>query len=167
MTNDYGIGSDTWPGLAKLMEEMGELQQVLGKIMACDKTDAIYWDGSSLLPNLTEELGDVQAALLFFTEANAISGAKVQARAEGKLDKFNHWHRQARAPEPTVVHTLLMLVQAELPAGMPELEVVEQWSPDEREEVARWAATLHLQASDHGDLVLPEVPEVLTGGPGD
>lgn len=44
MANDdmpYGIGSDRWPGLAKLMEEMGELQEVLGKIMACEGPDAI------------------------------------------------------------------------------------------------------------------------------
>jgi NTP pyrophosphatase (non-canonical NTP hydrolase) len=30
----YSIGQNHWPGLARLMEEMGELQQVLGKVMA-------------------------------------------------------------------------------------------------------------------------------------
>lgn len=31
----YSIGQGHWPGLARLIEELGELQQVLGKIMAC------------------------------------------------------------------------------------------------------------------------------------
>lgn len=36
MTDDYkfGIGSTVWPGLAKTMEEAGEVLQLLGKIVA-------------------------------------------------------------------------------------------------------------------------------------
>lgn len=95
MANDsqpYGIGSDIWPGLAKLMEEMGELQQVLGKIMACEGPAAIYWDGLSLVPQLIEEMGDVRASLIFFGEANGFSKQAVHDRADMKLEKFRYWH---------------------------------------------------------------------------
>lgn len=95
-TQPYGIGSDIWPGLAKLMEEMGELQQVLGKVMACSGTDAIYWDGSSLVPQLIEEMGDVRAAMIFFCEVNGISKALVHERADKKLEKFRYWHEHSR-----------------------------------------------------------------------
>lgn len=97
MANDaqpYGIGSDVWPGLAKLMEEMGELQQVLGKIMACEGPSAIYWDGDTLVPNLLEEMADVGAALLFFRDANGLDGEIIADRREEKLQKFQYWHRQ-------------------------------------------------------------------------
>lgn len=99
MTRDdmpYGIGSDHWPGLAKLMEEMGELQQVLGKIMACEGPSAIYWDGNSLQPSLIEELGDVRAAMIFFCLANGISNNSVHDRVAVKLHKFEYWHEQHR-----------------------------------------------------------------------
>lgn len=100
MANDvqvYGIGSDIWPGLAKLMEEMGELQQVLGKLMACDGVgDITYWDGSSLMPKLVEEMGDVRAAMIFFCEANKIPKKMIHDRADEKLKKFRYWHRESR-----------------------------------------------------------------------
>lgn len=89
----YGIGSDVWPGLAKLMEEMGELQQVLGKIMACEGTDAIYWDGSSLVPQLIEEMGDVMAAMIFFRNVNSlVDGDAIVDRYRMKYQKFMYWH---------------------------------------------------------------------------
>lgn len=97
MANDaqpYGIGSDLWPGLAKLMEEMGELQQVLGKVMACDGPAAIYWDGQPLLPHIIDEMGDVRAAMIFFCEANDIPKGLVHGRADEKLAKFEHWHQE-------------------------------------------------------------------------
>jgi hypothetical protein len=90
----YGIGSDTWPGLAKLMEEMGELQQLLGKVMACSGPNAIYWDGSSLLPKIIEEMGDVRASMIFFAEVNLIPKSSIHERADMKLEKFRYWHQQ-------------------------------------------------------------------------
>lgn len=98
MANDnqpYGIGSDVWPGLAKLMEEMGELQQVLGKVMACEGPSAIYWDMSSLVPQIIEEAGDVSAAMGFFLEQNLPLSDRqaVNRRGIDKLEKFNYWHK--------------------------------------------------------------------------
>jgi len=33
-SGDFSIGSAVWPGVSKVIEEMGELQQVLGKLIA-------------------------------------------------------------------------------------------------------------------------------------
>lgn len=95
---DYGIGSDVWPGLAKLMEEMGELQQVLGKLMACSDTDAIYWDGTSLVPNILDEAADVNAALHFFLHQNFTQQERnaVMDRSLEKGQKFNLWHLRTK-----------------------------------------------------------------------
>lgn len=96
MTQDgmpYGIGSDQWPGLAKLMEEMGELQQVLGKIMACEGPSAIYWDSSSLVPALLDELADVRASLSFFILRNNLDSRTIALRVEDKFQKFQYWHQ--------------------------------------------------------------------------
>jgi NTP pyrophosphatase (non-canonical NTP hydrolase) len=98
MANDaqpYGIGSDVWPGLAKALEEMGELSQVLGKVMACDGDQAIYWDGRSLVPDIVDEIGDVMAALIFFVTANSdvIEVGAIKARQNLKIEKFLHWHK--------------------------------------------------------------------------
>lgn len=51
-------------GLAKLIEECGELMQVAGKRLAMWDQD-IHWDGTVLDVRLSEELGDVIAAAWF------------------------------------------------------------------------------------------------------
>ena len=33
-SGDFAIGGEVWPGLGKLVEEMGELGTVLGKLIA-------------------------------------------------------------------------------------------------------------------------------------
>ncbi|WP_433044630.1 hypothetical protein [Dactylosporangium sp. CS-033363] len=88
----YEIGSTTWPGLAKLAEEAGELVQVLAKLVgASGRTE--YYDGTDLRARLIEECGDVMAALAFFTETNAL-GPAVAARADAKLAVFRRWHAE-------------------------------------------------------------------------
>lgn len=88
----YAIGDDRWAGMSKLIEEMGELNQVFGKIMALNGgTD--HWDGD-LMPKLLEELGDVMAAHLFF-QVMSLSPeqiAVVEARRDHKLVLFSQWH---------------------------------------------------------------------------
>jgi NTP pyrophosphatase (non-canonical NTP hydrolase) len=88
----YEIGSATWPGLAKLAEEAGELIQVLAKLIGAAGRET-YYDGSDLRARLVEECGDLTAALAFFTETNGLTAA-VDARAEGKLAVFRQWHDQ-------------------------------------------------------------------------
>lgn len=49
-------------GVAKLIEECGELQQVLGKKLAWWDTDEPHWDGTILRDRLVEEMGALIAA---------------------------------------------------------------------------------------------------------
>lgn len=88
----YEIGSQVWPGLAKLTEEAGELVQVLAKLIGMSGRDR-YYDGSDLRQRLVEECGDLTAAIAFFTETNGLT-VDVDARARQKLALFRHWHDQ-------------------------------------------------------------------------
>lgn len=88
----YEIGSQVWPGLAKLAEEAGELVQVLAKVVGASGRDR-YYDGTDLRQRLIEECGDLTAAVAFFTETNGL-GAAVDVRAREKLALFRQWHEQ-------------------------------------------------------------------------
>jgi len=75
MTKPYCIGSDEWNGLSKLIEELGELQQVCGKLIGSEgNTD--HWSGD-LRAKFIEEIGDVYASLNFFTTRNFTSEERV------------------------------------------------------------------------------------------
>lgn len=98
-SGDFSIGSKVWPGTSKLIEEMGELQQVLGKLIAT-AGDTKHWNVTNLRENLIEEIADVKAALNFFQLKN-LSNASVEAidqRAEEKLQLFRRWHNTPEAP---------------------------------------------------------------------
>ena len=88
----YEIGSDVWPGLAKLAEEAGELIQVLAKVVGVSGR-GVYYDGTDLRARLVEECGDLIAAVTFFTAANDL-GPAVDARVQEKLAIFQQWHEQ-------------------------------------------------------------------------
>lgn len=87
----FGMKTEVCPGLAKLMEEMGELQQVLGKLLQTGG-NLEHWQGNLWGP-LVDEMGDVRAALDFFEKYNFTHTAKnaiAQRRIE-KLDLFDKW----------------------------------------------------------------------------
>lgn len=77
---------------------MGELQQVLGKLMAT-AGDTKHWSGD-LRKMLLEEVGDVYAALLFFKEMNLSHDEAEVAflRAFQKLALFKQWHAEPSKP---------------------------------------------------------------------
>lgn len=83
-----------WHGIAKLQEEMGELQAVLGKLLAYPTgkhPDERY--AAPILDRLHDELGDVAAAVAFFCRNNPeINQAVVNARIEFKTDRLENWH---------------------------------------------------------------------------
>lgn len=88
----YSIGSNNWNGMSKLIEEMGELQQVLGKLIGSDgRVD--HWSGD-LNEKLVEECGDVLAALNFFVSKNLSEENQQRAleQAERKFDLFEEWN---------------------------------------------------------------------------
>ena len=88
----FAIGSGVWPGIAKLAEELGELQQVIGKVLAYPSGD--HPDGAGALQErLRDELADVEAACAFVVETNpALDGAHVFWRRGIKLERFRTWH---------------------------------------------------------------------------
>lgn len=86
----FSIGSDHWPGVAKLLEEMGEAAQVLGKLIAAGG-DPNHWDGTNLVDRMVEELGDLSAAIEFVITTNGLDADAIDARAAQKLAVFRHW----------------------------------------------------------------------------
>jgi isocitrate/isopropylmalate dehydrogenase len=95
----YGIGDEVWPGMAKVIEEMGELQTVMAKIMSCSG-GVEYWDGTDLFEKLMEELADVEAALWFFELINEkVRWRRDQLylrRVRQKQDQYLQWHMKNR-----------------------------------------------------------------------
>lgn len=92
----FCIGSDHLPGFSKLIEEMGETHQVIGKIMG--KGDmGVHWDGQALKDSLEEELADVVAAINFVIDHNGLDFKAIKKRGRKKLDKFNRWHDNIQA----------------------------------------------------------------------
>lgn len=91
----FTFGQDIWPGLAKLQEEMNELDTVLAKIQGLGGgTD--YWGGRDLRPELLNEIADVRAALDFFLENSNFSGEEILnvfIRSDTKQKLFDKWHK--------------------------------------------------------------------------
>ena len=97
---DYAIGSDVWPGLSKVIEEMGEALVVLGKIIgAGGVTD--YWGGRDLRAEAVEELADVMGTIGYFCEHNFTieETEELLDRSEMKRDRFNDWHDNGHDPK--------------------------------------------------------------------
>lgn len=88
----FGFGTDAWPGAAKLLEEMGEVIQVLGKLIV-NSGSTNYWNDRDLHQLLIEELGDLSATIIFFCEQNLSVGDRnrVAERAQNKLNKYATW----------------------------------------------------------------------------
>lgn len=89
----FALGSTVWPGVGKAVEEVGELLQVLGKLIATGGADRHY-DGSDLRARATEEVADATAALLFLREANGLPAAALDLRAADKLATYRRWHAE-------------------------------------------------------------------------
>lgn len=88
----FAIGSEVWPGISKLIEEAGEVQQVCGKLIATGG-DVTHWDGSDLKQRLEEELADLMAACAFVIDVNKLDRGRVHLRLEAKRVQFAEWHR--------------------------------------------------------------------------
>ena len=92
---DFSIGSTVWPGTSKLIEEMGELHQVLGKLIA-SHGDTEHWSGD-LRVKLVEEIGDVCAAIRFFERnMTPLESALITNRTIEKTRLFEKWHTEQK-----------------------------------------------------------------------
>lgn len=78
-------------GLAKLIEECGELTQIAGKKLAYFHTD-VHPDGAgSLARRLEDEIGDVIAACTFVEKAFGLSTSRIIDRTVAKRKVFESW----------------------------------------------------------------------------
>ena len=76
-----------WQGIYKLNEEMGELQQILGKLGPFPHGN--HPSGMDLVEAVKNEIADVYAALHYFVHKNklVIDNEKI----DQKLDKYETW----------------------------------------------------------------------------
>lgn len=96
MTKPYCIGSDEWNGLSKLIEELGELQQVCGKLIGSEGS-VDHWSGD-LKTKFIEELGDVYGAMDYFLAKN-FSGNEINQindQSQMKYERFVQWDKDVR-----------------------------------------------------------------------
>lgn len=83
----------TADGLAKLIEECGELTQIAAKKLAYFHTD-VHPDGKgSLKTRLEDEIADIRAAAGFVVVTMGLDSARIQERAKKKVETFMQWHR--------------------------------------------------------------------------
>lgn len=88
----FAIGDRKWPGVSKLVEEIGELGQVLGKLMG-SRGETQHWSGN-LWDMLHDEIGDVVAAVEFVITYCQLDRKRIYERATKKLELFEKWHRE-------------------------------------------------------------------------
>lgn len=81
----------TGKGIAKLIEEMGELQQVLGKRLAYYTTDDHPDGGPPLTQRMEDEMADVMAAIDLVIIRHQLDQPRVEARRLRKLRQFLEW----------------------------------------------------------------------------
>lgn len=92
----FSLGADKWPGLSKLIEECGEVLQIAGKLIATGgRSD--HWSGLDLVAELEKEIGDLEAAAMFFVEMNPqLDAVAIANRVNAKVDLFKEWHGRER-----------------------------------------------------------------------
>lgn len=85
-------------GLAKLLEELGELAQITAKKLAFMDTDEHPDGKGSMRVRMQEEMGDVRAAIDFVTETFGLDSLTISRRANVKLTMFRYWHAEGTHP---------------------------------------------------------------------
>jgi hypothetical protein len=89
-------------GLAKLAEELGELQQVVGKMLAYIHLRRTrlenHPDGTILLERLEQEIADVQASISFVEHKLNLNSIQIIQRRHVKLTKFFEWEKDTCEP---------------------------------------------------------------------
>lgn len=83
----------TAKGLAKVLEECGELIQIAAKKLAYPHTD-LHPDGSIMSTRMEEEMGDVRAAIEFVIETHNLNEDIITLRKEAKLNQYRIWHKE-------------------------------------------------------------------------
>jgi NTP pyrophosphatase (non-canonical NTP hydrolase) len=87
----FAIGDKEWPGISKLIEEAGEVQQVCGKLMGTRGAEN-HWDGTNLKVRLEQEIADLMAACNFVVTHCGLDPVAVSKRITDKVGTFDNWH---------------------------------------------------------------------------
>lgn len=83
-------GVEQWRGIAKLIEEQGEVLQLLGKLIAYPVGE--HPDGQgNLKDRLHDELADLQAAAEYFIQENNFNEIRIGVRSYSKFRQFKKW----------------------------------------------------------------------------
>lgn len=91
----FGISSRECRGIAKLIEECGEVVQDAAKLIATGGTFE-YDDGTKVdRDKLWTEVGDLLAAIHYAIEANPdiLPVDKIVERKRNKIAKYRHWFK--------------------------------------------------------------------------
>jgi hypothetical protein len=98
-TAPFTFGSEIWPGVAKLIEEAGEVLQICGKLMSTNGEDN-YWEDRNIHADFQDELADLQAALSWVIEENQdkLDLDYMTERLDLKQELFDKWHADGDDP---------------------------------------------------------------------
>lgn len=80
-------------GLAKLTEETGELNQVIGKMLNFPETDYHPDGGPPLTVRLAEEIADVLAACAYVAQRHGLNMEAIEKRVEKKTLQYLEWEK--------------------------------------------------------------------------
>ncbi len=82
-------------GFSKLAEETGELQQVIGKVLAYGLECDNHPDGGKpLTDRFIEESGDVIASIYFIAQKYNLNINAIDRRVSSKLTIFKQWDKE-------------------------------------------------------------------------
>ena len=81
-------------GLAKLIEETGELQQIAGKKLAYYHTDEHPDGQGSLKIRMEDEIADVMAICSFVIGSFELSSDRIAERSAAKLKQYEEWDKE-------------------------------------------------------------------------
>lgn len=82
-------------GLAKLVEECGEVQQVAGKMIQYPHLQFAEFEmhpsGYNLRRKMEEEIGDALASMEYIVKHLSLNASIVDIRRQAKLKRFESW----------------------------------------------------------------------------
>lgn len=81
-------------GLAKLLEELGELSQIASKKLAYIDTDDHPDHQGSMKKRMEDEMADVCAAIAFVIDKMDLDAQYIHDRYNRKVNRFMTWDKQ-------------------------------------------------------------------------
>lgn len=95
----------TAKGLAKLLEECGELSQVAAKKLAYYDTDEHPDGAGPLSVRMENEMADVMAAIEFVAVRFGLDWDRIVSRKEQKIIRFVNWDADPKDPVANFRHS--------------------------------------------------------------